>query len=274
MSPHHPSGTSKLPDFSKPPVIETVFGLQFEPLAGLNTPRIGAFWSKHRNQYPDTEEKPPLPPVVERYKDGDVQPAALMSLDVIPTPRVFLIDESGNWVMQLQKDRFLHNWRKVNDEDRYPRHRATSQRFFTMWASFQEFCEQERIGPASITQAELTYINHIPKGEGWSNFSAISELFPDLNWRKNRDFLPDPDVMGWQLRFSLPERQGRLYVTLKHGTRNRDKKELFLCELTVRGAPSADIALAEWFDIAREWIVRGFCDLTGRRVQEEYWGRR
>jgi hypothetical protein len=27
-----------------------------------------------------------------------------------------------------------------------------------------------------------------------------------------------------------------------------------------------------WFDLAREWIVRGFTDLTGTDIQKNEWG--
>jgi hypothetical protein len=29
-----------------------------------------------------------------------------------------------------------------------------------------------------------------------------------------------------------------------------------------------------WFDLAREWIVRGFTDLTGEEVQKQIWRKK
>ncbi|MFQ5734475.1 MAG: hypothetical protein ACE5KM_21275, partial [Planctomycetaceae bacterium] len=61
-------------------------------------------------------------------------PGALRSrleISQIPDlPRVFFEDESGNWLIQIQRDRFLHNWRVSTDESEYPRYPEVSRRFF------------------------------------------------------------------------------------------------------------------------------------------------
>jgi hypothetical protein len=33
-------------------------------------------------------------------------------------------------------------------------------------------------------------------------------------------------------------------------------------------------AIRAWFDLGREWIVRGFADLVDKKIQKEQWGRK
>jgi hypothetical protein len=50
---------------------------------------------------------------------------------------------------------------------------------------------------------------------------------------------------------------------------------LLVAELTVRGiGPDRSVeGMWSWFDLAREWIVRGFADVTGPDVQQNIWRR-
>ena len=47
-----------LPDFNEPPVIETVLGLQFDPIESFNVPHFGLYWSKIRADYPTFDVQP------------------------------------------------------------------------------------------------------------------------------------------------------------------------------------------------------------------------
>ena len=51
---------------------------------------------------------------------------------------------------------------------------------------------------------------------------------------------------------------------------------IILLDLTVRGIgkDKSIEGMWDWFDLAREWIVCGFADLTGERVQTEVWKRK
>ncbi len=266
-----------LPDFDRPPVIEVVYGTQFKQLSGLQTPTLGLFWQKIRHDYPKFQEMPVLGTVIERFDSEQMLPGPQVELLAgPPIPRVFFIDHTGNWVLQLQNDRFLHNWRKVTDDDVYPRFPAASTKFFEAWDRFLSFCREESLPPPAINQLELTYINHIHVRDPGSPLGEIESVFPDLRWRERHEFLPHPETLAWKTSFLLPEQQGRLHVSLRHATRRKDKLPLLLFELTARGMPSEATlsAMKDWFALGREWIVRGFTDLTGERTQNEIWGRK
>lgn len=119
-----------LPDYDHPPVIEVVYGFQFAPLVELQTPLVGLFWHSIRQHYPKFQEMPVLPPVIERPDQELRTETSFELLEGPPLPRLFFLDSEENWVLQLQNDRFLHNWKRVKDGDVYPRYHSVSEKFF------------------------------------------------------------------------------------------------------------------------------------------------
>ncbi len=144
-----------------------------------------------------------------------------------------------------------------------------------MWNEFRYFLREEGIPTPIADQLELTYVNHIPFGKPMSSLADIGDVFPDIKWRSSRSFLPSPTGLRWSLNFELPNKTGKLHVDVKTATRAADNVPLLVCELTTRGAPadSDDDTLVDWFGQGREWIVKGFADLTGQTVQKDVWRR-
>jgi uncharacterized protein (TIGR04255 family) len=266
-----------LPDFEHPPVIEVVCGLQYKPLTNFQATTFGLFWQTVRDDYTIVEEVAPLAPVTESYSSStEASRVKLQLLGTPPLPRLFFLHRDHGWLMQLQKDRFLHNWRKENEDDIYPRYPNVFKMFWDAWERFLSFCKSEEIGPPEINQLEITYINHIPAGHGWETISDLGEIFRDIGWIRSKRFLPTPESVGLQWTFLLPESRGRLHISLKHAARVSDNQVVLLCELTARGLPNvvnAD-AIKEWFDLGREWIVRGFTDIVSKDAQKNLWGRK
>ncbi len=262
-------------DYERPPVIEVVCGVQFHELSKLTAGLIGAYWTQIRDEYPETSSVPPLPHLVERPLRPALRKSQRMRLNAAALPRTFFIHESRNWVVQLQADRFLHNWRNDAGDASYPRFPAVFQRFQDQWNRFRAFGEAESL-KIEVDQLELTYINHLPRGDGWNTLAEIGNAFPDLGWRRERSFLPSPEAMSWEAQFALPEEQGRLHVSISPGVHQDTQKEVILCELVARGIPPSldEFALTNWFFLAREWIVRGFDDLTSVQVQDSIWRRK
>ena len=93
----------------------------------------------------------------------------------------------------------------------------------------------------------------------------------DYAWEKTKErFLPKPEKVGWQKEFLLPENKGHLIVSLKQAIRKEDKVPLLVLELKTRGIDESKKkeGIREWFDLAHEWIVRGFTDLTTPEIHK------
>ena len=110
---------------------------------------------------------------------------------------------------------------------------------------------------------------------GADSLSTIGKALPDFNWRGAAGrFLGIPEGFSWRTSFALPDQAGRLHATIHSGTRRTDSAPVVVLNLTARGLPRSDgrSEIWTWFDLAHEWIVRGFTDLTGGEFHQR-WGR-
>jgi len=257
--------TRSFPRYKNPPVIEVVCGVTFKKIESFRAPHIGLFWQKVRSEYPICQHALPL--LSEKPEFDEFQP---------PLPRVWFINQKEDRLIQLQEDRFLYNWRKMHEEEVYPSYQNVMISFKEIYALFKGFLEEEGLKIPTPTECELSYINHIPKGKGWGSVADIHEVLEDLNWRadKNR-FLPEPKLMRWQALFALPEDRGRLEVKLEQGIRKTDMCPLLIIELSAHGlgGDKSEATMWDWFEVAHEWIVRGFTDLSSSKMQDLVWER-
>src|ERR1041385_7253995 len=127
--------TSKLPSFQRPPVNEVICGVTFKPIDSLLVPHLGLLWEKFRESYPECKEVDPLLPVIEVFDGKEPQ-----SSFAVPTlPRLWFISKDENGIIQIQRDRFLHNWRKVRPADEYPRYGVVIEKFRNHLVTFRSF---------------------------------------------------------------------------------------------------------------------------------------
>jgi uncharacterized protein (TIGR04255 family) len=264
-----------LPDFSNPPVVETVFSVQFDRLSAFRTAHFGLYWSEVRNRFPTTEEHGEIPAVVERSPE-QLPPAVgiqFQALETPPTPRFWFIDKRRAELLQVQKDRFVKNWRKAGEGDLYPRYEQVRAGFDIDFNDFTQFVSRNQLGTIRINQCEVTYINHIVAGAGWETHADVDKV---LNvWAQPTSAYPGrAQDMTFHARFPMLDQDGqfvgRLNVSFRPVNRISDGAPMFLLELTARGQLGEG---TEFFDLGREWIVRSFAELT-TPAMHEIWGRR
>lgn len=265
-----------LPDFNEPPVIETVLGVQFSPIKNFSIPHYGLYWAKIRNDYPQYTVQPALDPVIERF-EPESQPEFKIGVELVSAPeiRCWFIDRSETRLIQVQKDRFIHNWRKVKGDEVYPRYDSLKPKFKEEWQRFCEFLEEENLGTPDVNQCEVTYVNHIEIGKGWKSYGEMNTVFAYWSGKSSGEFLPEPEKVSLSTRYVMPEHKGRLHIIMQPAIRRRDAKEVLQLNLTARGRPSSSRLedILEWFDLGREWIVRGFTDFTTKEMHKA-WGRK
>lgn len=255
-------------EYEKPPVVEVVCGVTFTALEKLTVPYIGKLWELFPD-YPDVQEAPPLAPVFEAFSTSP-SPLVVNNL-VFQAPRVWFQNTAGNHLIQVQRDRFLVNWKRTSEEHPYPRYPAVVGAFEEKLDIFKQFVDSTLAQQVQAKQFELSYINHVPaSAEAWQDLSDLGVVLPDLAWRNAPRFLPAPERVNCQLAFPLPNQAGRLHLKVQHGVRQLDGSPVLLVDLTARGFGEDQRA---WFDLAHEWVVKGFTDLTGEKLQRDLWGR-
>jgi len=257
---------STLPDFKKPPVVEVAISVYFKPLIGMKTVRFGEFWLANRKEYPKFEDSVPL---IENVNDisqlGDL--AQISSLK-----RVFLITEDDRYLMQIQQNAFVHNWRKVRDSDEYPHFEKACDKFRVQFATFNQFVIGNNNGTLSATRYEVTYVNHlfedaVPYVGLLDKWVSIVCLQP----KNKRSLLPEPRTVNSDIWFDLPRDSGSLRVSMKEVTRAVDKRNVLQIEMTATGKANPDLSnLDEWLNVAHEWIVKGFTEITTDEAHKKW----
>jgi len=252
-----------LPEYDKPPIDEVALGVQFSPLTKLEPAHIGLYWERIRSKYPNVETQAPLPSTIEPKEITPVQ--GMFALRAMPPfPRIWFLTPTKTRLIQVQQDRFLGNWRQLDSMEAYPRFVTLREDFRLEWEGFRAFLRKEELGDPSINQCELTYVNQIESNGTWADLSDALKLFTITRPASSSNFLPPPEMVSWDSRYKLPDGRGRLHVQLQPIFRTRDMKLALGMTLTARGAPadeSTEKVLA-WFDLAHEWVVRGFDELT------------
>jgi len=253
-----------LPAFKNPPVIEVACGIVFEAIEGFKAHHLGLFWEKVQDEFPECEHalRLGLNPAIERLDLANY------------LPRIWYINEEQNRLIQLQDDRFFFNWRRMKEHEAYPRYSTIIEDFKKTFGVFQDFLKERGLGSVDPKACELTYINHIPKGEGWESLSDINEVFRDFAWDSTgKRFLPEPQQIGGQIIFQLPDGKGSLNLRLEHMKRKSDLCPLLILHNSARGLGGNKFMedVWEWFEVAHEWIVQGFADLTSPKIQKEVW---
>lgn len=265
MKTHRPEN---LPSFRRPPLTETVLGLQFEPLAGLSTAHMGLLWQRFRSQLPLIEEHPPLPPAVEKFEPPPPAQVEVSIEEKPPAPRVWFLNESKSELVQVQPDRFIHNWRKIEGIEPYPRYEPIRGKFRDEVAVLERFLTDEKLGPLVVNQCEVTYVNHIEPSGLWDRHGQLERIFRVWSGLGGASFLKVPEDAGLRMRFAILDIKGkpvgRLHAAIQPAWKKTDNSPILVLTLTARGRPAGegiDGAFA-FFELGREWIVRGFADLT------------
>jgi len=251
-----------LPKYKNPPVNEVFLGISFTPLQKMKAAHTGLFWNIVKKEFPKCEHAPVL---------GNIDEVIEPEIGLL-VPRIWLINKEDDNLIQIQKNKFFFNWRKR--EKNYPHFDDISIMFFENLKKFSDFLSTNDLGSIEPNNFELTYINNIPKGEGWDDIKLIGKLIPDITWNTNEErFLHDPEAITWQAVFNLPDKMGKLIAKLQTAVRRIDNHPLIIFEIAVRGIGSnkTEKGMRDWFSMAHEWIVLSFEDLTANTIQNDVW---
>jgi uncharacterized protein (TIGR04255 family) len=269
-----------LPDFTNPPVVEVALSVQYAPLEKFRIAQMGQLWGEFKEKFPKTEEHAPLGAAWEKFEPIALPEVGikLEASDVPPVPRLWFVNEEETELIQVQQDRFAHNWRKRGERDKYPRYESIRKSFKSELEEFRGFLLREKIGEITPDQAEVTYVNHISPNEAWQNHGQVGEVVTVWTERYSDSFLSAPEDVLFRTRFRIRDADkkplGRLHVVLQPAFSRIDQKPIFVLTLTARGGPlgSGIDAAMKFLDLGREWIVRGFTSITSPRAHQ-IWGR-
>jgi uncharacterized protein (TIGR04255 family) len=251
--------------YANPPVIEVAAGLMFRPLP-LRAVHLGLLWERFRDDFPRFDERPPLPAGGARVE--------LMNRP--PLPRVWFLKADGSELIQVQADRFIHNWRKIEPEAAYPRYDHVRELFANEFQAFREFLAEYDLGSPLPFQVEVTYVNMVKDDSGSDEPPQLGALLTVWRDSYSDSFLPSPETVNLRIHFPIlreSSKWGRLTVTV--GPSGSGPSEVRGYRMTLTGAGQAQgsslEAIQSDMDLAHEWIVRGFTSITTEEMHRK-WG--
>lgn len=264
--------------FERPPLVETVLGVQFKRLPKLTTPYLSLFWESLGPEWVNVEEVPALEPQYERFAEEKSWTLAnTVNIRVSQVPEVLLriSNSQRTRMIQVQNGRLHYNWLGAGGTQDYPHYSVVRPEFEEILSKFRQFLEKKSLGTMDHDQWEVTYIDHIPKGTVWNGPSDWAKLFPSLPLASSVASDITIDTILMRLSFEIAPQKGRLHIQFQHGAIQNPKdparKELLRMDLTARGPTDGSTNVLAGLNLGRNSIVRAFFNLTSPEAHT-YWG--
>lgn len=192
--------------------------------------------------------------------------------------RVHFLNQQRTELLQVQRDRFLHNWRKVGHGDNYPRFERMIATFESGFKKFIDVIDREKLGPVVPNQCEVSYFNQIPIPEGETIWSQFAVTFPDAAGNTRIEGLGTPEDARFALRYIVSADDGSALgrvIVVAEPARRADGVTIIQFTLTARGKPAtADVGgVLDFLNNGRLLLNRAFKMLTSAEMQKR-WGKK
>jgi uncharacterized protein (TIGR04255 family) len=256
--------------FNKPPLEEVIVGAYFAQPIPLRLEHVGLFWSEVRKELPAIQQVPELAlPFGPTQTFGSIGPGELY-----PMPRFWLISEDESILVQVQRNAFLLNWRKRNDE--YPIFAGVKWKFDRYYSAFASFVSRElHTEMPAIQTTELTYSNLVDECPQWSGAADTSKVIPGFSFPDVGVLRPGPIDFNQVTVYGL---QPDLMLNVAIRTARRPKNAtvtVLAFDLRTIGAlgSAAKTEADDWYERAHETIIRAFTAMTAQDIQRDHWKR-
>ena len=190
-------------------------------------------------------------------------------------PRLWFINKTDDELLQVQRNWFACNWRKVSPQAQYGRWPQRRKAFEKWFGEFVSFLEEHEIGELSPLQCEVTYVNHIGNTSSW-HVPDEPGGFLRLAGEAEGTFLSNPESIQMNTSYLITgndgERLGRLHISVQPGLTAEKQEPIYVLSLTARGAPNGPgmEGILRFLDRGREWIVKGFLDVITPAARKEW----
>lgn len=272
------------PDYEHPPLDEVAIAVQFNELSRFLGIHYGLIYNSFKDHLPHYEEHQPLETRFEVFgRSGEVYQQISVGTKP-PLPRVWFISDDRHELIQIQPNRFVHNWRKVAGQGVYPHFEAILPNFFKNLDKLREFTAKHEIGKIEINQCELSYFNNIETLEDESISQAFARVFRSWNETGPTVKLQLSNLEVEAPRLAMTSRIletesgdpiGRLHIDATSATYAESGKQLIRLMLVARGRPIEmnDRGVEQFFFAGREAIVESFDLITSPKCHK-LWGRK
>jgi uncharacterized protein (TIGR04255 family) len=255
--------------FKNPPINELIVGLYFaSEVAALRAEHIGVFWASIRDEFPTIQQQLQITPPTALIPGITFGEATFG--EFFPMPRYWL--EAKNepaYLMQIQKDAFLFNWRKRGND--YPHFAAVKAAFDKNFARYAGFLKSEfDIEPPPIGVAELTYVNLIESCEYWSSPRDTPKVIPRFSVPTGEMSTSEAAEFN-QVTVERFASDLSVRTTVRSAKSTRGPCLVFELRCTGSQGNVVKSATDAWFERAHDLVGECFLKMTHPEIQNRYW---
>jgi uncharacterized protein (TIGR04255 family) len=259
------------PFYSEPPLVEVSVSAQFEPIEEIHLGYLGLIWEIYKDRYPQVEHIEELPHSIEKFGVIQRDIPRFQFQQSMPFPRMRLTSVDNKNVIQIQKDRFVFNWRRdKSSASEYPRFDSIKSKFLTELEGFILFLEKYNLPSLNFNQAELTYVNHIDAEQ-----NSVQEVFRD--YVKDPNYSDNLELEHFSIKFrhiitEESKKIGRLYTSIDKGNLISDNSSIYILNFTARSHPldSSLEGMINVMDIMRSTINNSFTAITSITMHKNW----
>ena len=181
------SHPGELPDYDQAPVVEVALAIQFKSAIGFRSfdlGKVAACWS---DTLPEVSERPPLGPMAVEFAGPSV---AFKVSEETETPRLWLMNEQGSQLLQLQQDRLVVNWRRLPSDTPYPHYVSIREFLVEAWNRLTAVVHDLGRTVPEPSICEVQYVNHLDKHSGWRSVGDTPAVIAPWSGSMSDGFLP------------------------------------------------------------------------------------
>lgn len=256
--------------FDAPPLFEVSYSLQFEPIEDLHLGLFGLMWDLYRDRYQRVSHDNELAHQIEKFGVIPRELPSFQFLKSAPFPRIKFESDDDQFLIQLQRDRFIFNWRNLDGLFEYPRYDRLKEKFLQEFGVFESFLLANSLKSPSFDQVEFTYVNHMEVAD-----LTVGDVFNAVV--HSSSFSNELELESFSLNLKhLIKRDGdslgRIYATMEKVDRKSDGVALYVLKFLTRTHPMNTTldGVIEVMDIMRDEINRDFLSLTTPKMHKKW----
>jgi uncharacterized protein (TIGR04255 family) len=159
-------------------------------------------------------------------------------------------------------------------ESEYPRFETLAPQFTSYYTRWAEHIDRAGLGTLAIKGAELTYVNQIYSGEGWTDLQSLHNVIPGFKAVVGDG--PKPNIVDGALT-SVRHTGSCVVRTDAKLARLVANPDRLLAQLEIKAQAAVPVTsfgdLTGWLADANEQIVETFIAVTDPTAQKEVWQR-
>jgi uncharacterized protein (TIGR04255 family) len=263
---------TKSPKFNKPPVDEVSIGFSYHASSEINVLEFSKLWEKFKAQgFGTLQTHPPVP-----TRGSRVLQNVNFQFQLIPdVPRFWFIKDSGEYIVQVQRNKFAINWRIADEPTKsYVSFEVIQKHFWEYVAIFRAWFEETTKEKLRISEQEVTYFNSIPI-TGGINSDTVTDIYKDFQWSK-KSVLPNKvSQLFFEVIVPVDELAAHMFILGHTAQKIETNEQIHRLELAVIEGNKVqefnEKLMYKWYAEAHDKIVHGFVELTTPTMHKQ-WG--